>query len=55
MSRLRIGVLAHMAPSSTGFDSSVPYHGKDKVAFGNGNILPISRIGTFSLAPNLKL
>lgn len=44
-----------MAPSSAGMDSSTPYHGHDKVAFGNGNVLPISRVGTYSIAPNLKL
>lgn len=45
----------HMAPYSTDFDSSAPYHGKDKVAFGNSKVLPISIIGTLSLTPHLKL
>ncbi|PWA52521.1 hypothetical protein CTI12_AA441730 [Artemisia annua] len=49
------GATAHMAPSSAACDSSVPYHGKEKVLFGNGNVLPISRIGTLSVNRNLKL
>lgn len=48
-------VTAHIAPSSTSVDSYVPYHGDDKVALGNGNVLHISRIGTFTVKPNLKL
>ncbi|GJW42204.1 retrovirus-related pol polyprotein from transposon TNT 1-94 [Tanacetum coccineum] len=48
------GATAHMAPSSTTLDSSVPYHGREKVCFGNGNVLP-SRIGTLSVNRNLKL
>lgn len=30
------GATAHMAPSTTTMDSSVPYTGNDKVSFGNG-------------------
>nr|GEX78696.1 zinc finger, CCHC-type, Gag-polypeptide of LTR copia-type [Tanacetum cinerariifolium] len=46
---------AHMALSSTTLKSSVPYHGNEKVSFGNGNVLPVSRIGTLSINQNLKL
>lgn len=46
---------SYMAPSSSGLDLSTPYRGKDKVDFGNGNVLPISRIGTLLVTRQLKL
>nr|GEY64818.1 retrovirus-related Pol polyprotein from transposon TNT 1-94 [Tanacetum cinerariifolium] len=49
------GATAHTAPSSTTLNSSVLYHGNEKVSLGNGNVLPISRIGTLSINQNLKL
>lgn len=49
------GATTHMAPSSAHVDSSKPYHDKDRVIFGNGNVLPVSQIGTTSISPRLEL
>lgn len=46
---------ARMALSSIGLDSSATYHDKDKVVFGNGKMLPISRTSTLFITPHLKL
>lgn len=44
-----------MAPSSAYVDSYKPYHGKDRVIFGNGNVLHISQISTSALSYRLSL
>lgn len=44
-----------MAPSTSHLDQAQPYTGHDKVVFGNGNILPISHIGTENISPNISL
>lgn len=49
------GASAHMTPSSSNLDSAKPYFGNENVQVGNGNLLPISHIGTTKLNPNIQL
>ncbi|KAL2320571.1 hypothetical protein Fmac_029540 [Flemingia macrophylla] len=52
---LDIGASAHMTPSSSTLDVMEPYSGNHKVLVGNGNVLPISHIGSRHLNSAMHL
>ena len=49
------GASAHMTPSSSTLDAMEPYSGNHKVLVGNGNVLPISHIGSHRFNSTLHL
>ncbi|KAI3494498.1 hypothetical protein L1887_40746 [Cichorium endivia] len=49
------GATDHMTPSTESVSQPTPYSGNAKVAFGNGNTLPISHIGQSTIYKNIRL
>lgn len=49
------GATDHMASSAASVSQPMPYAGNSKVAFGDGNVLPISHIGQSMIHNNIKL
>lgn len=47
--------MAHMAFSTSYLDHAQPYTSHNMVVFGNGNVLPVSHIGTAHIPPNIHL